>query len=199
MNDLLTEKSSIRALLRARRQAFVRGLSPAERALSFSAIPSAIKQLLHDQPVIGSYCSTSSEAPTYGYHKHLTNKLIALPYFESQCAAMAFRIWHPQNTLEAGPHKILQPSQTAKEAVPDLLLLPLIGFDDHGHRLGQGGGHYDRYCAQNPDAIRIALAWSVQQYPQIPVEQHDRPIDAIITEQGIITPARSRLQGSTKG
>ncbi|MDP3859287.1 MAG: 5-formyltetrahydrofolate cyclo-ligase [Stagnimonas sp.] len=70
----------------------------------------------------------------------------------------------------------------------DLLLLPLLGFDDQGQRLGQGGGYYDRALAGLKRARRprrIGLAYACQQVERLPVEPHDRPLHAVLTERGL--------------
>jgi len=69
---------------------------------------------------------------------------------------------------------------------PDLIIAPMLAFDRSMHRLGQGGGHYDRTFAQYPQAPRIGLAWSVQEADAIPVESHDMELDMIVTESEII-------------
>ena len=70
----------------------------------------------------------------------------------------------------------------------DLLLLPLLGFDDRGQRLGQGGGYYDRALAGLKRARRprrIGLAYACQQVERLPAEPHDRPLHAVLTERGL--------------
>jgi 5-formyltetrahydrofolate cyclo-ligase len=74
-----------------------------------------------------------------------------------------------------------------REAFPDLIVAPLIGFDRAGGRLGQGGGHYDRTLA----ALRalgpmfvIGLAYAGQEVEAVPHEVHDQTLDAILTELG---------------
>ena len=64
--------------------------------------------------------------------------------------------------------------------------LRLVAFDRSLNRLGQGGGHYDRTFEKYPDAIRIGLAWSVQEADNIPVERHDVTLHAIVTESELI-------------
>lgn len=70
----------------------------------------------------------------------------------------------------------------------DLLLMPLLGFDDQGQRLGQGGGYYDRALAGLKSARRpqrIGLAYACQQLDCLPVERHDQPLQAVLTERGL--------------
>ncbi|HXH30011.1 MAG TPA: 5-formyltetrahydrofolate cyclo-ligase [Bacteriovoracaceae bacterium] len=67
------------------------------------------------------------------------------------------------------------------EVEPEWLLVPGLGFDLNGNRLGRGKGFFDRYLEDN-DALRIGLCWSEQIFEQIPVESHDCHMDYIITE-----------------
>lgn len=65
---------------------------------------------------------------------------------------------------------------------PEWMLVPGLGFDMHGSRLGRGKGFYDRYL-ENKDVLKIGLAWSEQVIKKIPMEAHDARMDFIITEK----------------
>jgi len=70
--------------------------------------------------------------------------------------------------------------------VPDLVLMPLLGFDDQGTRLGYGGGYYDRTLSVLPKKpLLVGLAFAAQELPHIPREAHDIPLDMIVTENGM--------------
>lgn len=68
-------------------------------------------------------------------------------------------------------------------ATPDWLLVPGVGFDLSGARLGRGKGFYDRYLEKKPEVLKIGLAWTEQIVEKIPVEEHDSHMDFIITEE----------------
>ena len=73
--------------------------------------------------------------------------------------------------------------------VPQVLIVPLVGFDRHGSRLGYGGGFYDRTLSDLRRAgqvTAIGLAWGAQELPLIPVEPTDEPLDVIVTDRGVI-------------
>jgi 5-formyltetrahydrofolate cyclo-ligase len=59
--------------------------------------------------------------------------------------------------------------------------VPLVGFSADGARLGQGGGHYDRWLAAHPEATALGLGWDCQLVEDLPLEAHDQPLTAIIT------------------
>lgn len=86
-------------------------------------------------------------------------------------------------------HKFYEPPAHAEALTPEIILLPLVAFDETKNRLGRGGGFYDRALAQihqngyNP--VTIGIAFECQKTQQIPVEVHDQPMDYIITEAAI--------------
>lgn len=89
------------------------------------------------------------------------------------------------------------PDETAAVVDPDLMLVPLSAFDRHGHRIGYGAGHYDRAIARL-DALgrrprRIGIAFACQEVASVPFEPHDIPLDAILTEEGLIETLRQQM------
>ena len=92
--------------------------------------------------------------------------------------------------LRRGPLGLLQPARTRPRrsaAHIDLILLPLLGFDPQGHRLGNGGGYYDRALAGFRPGRRpllVGYAYTEQEMPMIPAEPWDVRLDAVVTEKG---------------
>ena len=99
---------------------------------------------------------------------------------------LAYREWKiGANLYKKG--KLLEPDLNAKVIIPDLLIIPLLGFDREGHRIGYGKGFYDRYMKENRIAVKIGITFSSQEIKnQSPFEEHDEKLDYIITELGII-------------
>jgi 5-formyltetrahydrofolate cyclo-ligase len=64
--------------------------------------------------------------------------------------------------------------------------MPGVAFDEHGHRVGYGGGYYDRYLERHPGLIHIALAFEFQIFPEVPFEVHDILPEKIVTEQRVL-------------
>ncbi len=77
------------------------------------------------------------------------------------------------------PQKVLLPHTI------DLILIPGIAFDRHGHRVGSGGGYYDRFLART-EAVRVGLSYTFQIIDRVPAEPHDVKMDLIITENEVI-------------
>ena len=88
---------------------------------------------------------------------------------------------YDDSDLVPGPFGLMQPSDEAELISPDVLFVPLVGFTEDLARLGQGGGHYDRWLAAHPGTIAIGLAWDVQLCEMLPTEPHDVPLDAVVT------------------
>lgn len=182
----MTEKHRLRAELRAARRAHVDSLPETMRALILMRPPAPVARLTEGATTIGLYFANPHEAPARGYAKwfHERGQAIGLPWFADRGATMRFRLWHdPYDDagLEPGPWGALQPPGAAPEAVPDVAFVPLLGFTPDGHRLGQGGGHYDRWLAAHPETLALGLAWDCQMLDNLPLEPHDRALRAIIT------------------
>jgi 5-formyltetrahydrofolate cyclo-ligase len=91
--------------------------------------------------------------------------------------------------LEPARFGLSVPPAAAGEVDPDVILVPLAGFDRRGHRLGYGAGHYDRALARLIAArprLVLGLAYAAQAVDAVPAEPHDRRLDAVLTETGRI-------------
>jgi 5-formyltetrahydrofolate cyclo-ligase len=111
---------------------------------------------------------------------------VVLPAVQGSDKPLDLRVWEVGTALYESGFGTLAPSELAPRAVPDLILVPLLGFDAHGTRLGYGGGYYDRTLARLPNKPRlIGLAFACQEVAHIPREDHDVPLDAVITEHGV--------------
>ncbi len=181
-----TTKSDLRRSLRAARRAHVLTQPDAIRGLLFHRPPAPIVTRIAPDAVVGLYHAGPFEAPAAGYARffHEAGHTIALPHFAAPSAPMTFAHHsdpYSQDDLEVGPFGILQPGAGAEALIPDVLFIPLVGFTADGQRLGQGGGHYDRWLAEHPGRLAIGLGWDVQLCDALPAEPHDIPLDAVIT------------------
>lgn len=112
---------------------------------------------------------------------------LCLPAVMGRGTALAFRRWHPGEPLAAGAYGTWEPLADAPLVVPSLILVPLLAFDARGHRLGYGGGYYDRTVARlrrlGP-LLAIGLAYEAQRVADLPSTEHDQRLDAVLTEAG---------------
>lgn len=179
-------KSILRKELRAARKAHVAALPETILGLLFRQPPAPLLKLIPAGATIGLYRATPVEAPASRYAAHFleAGHRIALPRFAGRADAMSFANWSDpfgDSDLEPGPFGLLQPGAEAEAVVPNVLFAPLVGFTADCQRLGQGGGHYDRWLAAHPDTLAIGLAWDCQLCDTLPLEPHDRPLAAVVT------------------
>ncbi|WP_370521623.1 5-formyltetrahydrofolate cyclo-ligase [Novosphingobium sp. ERN07] len=187
-------KTALREQLRAQRNAHVASLDPRVKALMFRRPPSPILAMVPEGATVGVYLAGPSEAPATAYAQvfHEAGHKVALPWFADRNSPMQFREWTSpwvDKLLVPGPWKgISQPAPDAAVVVPDVLFVPLVGFSADGGRLGQGGGHYDRWLAAHPTSLPVGLAWDCQLVEHLPREAHDRPLHVVVTPTRIYGP-----------
>lgn len=117
----------------------------------------------------------------------------ALPTAVSRDEPLEFRLWDSRTPLEPDAFGIPSPPAWADTVEPDLVICPLLAFDRRGGRLGQGAGHYDRTLSNlraTKPVFVLGLAYAGQELDEIPIEAHDQPLDAILTETEFISVAR---------
>ena len=114
---------------------------------------------------------------------------IALPVVIEAGRPLAFR--RLGDALCADAFGLPCPMPHEPLVTPGLIVAPLLAFDGLGHRLGQGGGFYDRTLAVQrrrlPPPLIIGLAYAGQQVDRLPVEDHDQRLDGVLTESGYLT------------
>jgi 5-formyltetrahydrofolate cyclo-ligase len=187
-------KADLRKQARAKRRDFARTRGTALFPLDAASLR-ALDEMLSPGLCRAGYIALGSEADPAGVlaQWHQSHQPLALPWIGPDAGPMLFRQWQPDDPLEKAAAGFAQPRIEAPLAVPDVLLIPLLGFDRAGNRLGQGAGYYDRALAQMPHALRIGLGWSVQEFADLPADPWDMPLDAILTEAEWITPLSSRI------
>lgn len=117
----------------------------------------------------------------------------ALPVVVAPKSPLVFREWHPGVRLESGVLGIPYPAGS-REVAPDSVIVPLVGFDDAGYRLGYGGGYFDRTLdaiARKP--VVIGVAYEGAHLDTIHPQPHDIPMDWIVTERGVYRRDGARL------
>lgn len=178
------DKSNMRETARAKRMK-AHDLDAAGAAQSLAGY---ILAALEDKSpaTIAAYRAIGSEIDLEPAMARLDDKgwRVALPVVARNAAPLIFRRWHPGDELVAGPLKTLQPKTDREELVPDVILTPLLAFDDQGYRLGQGGGFYDRTLSQLKGVLSIGVAFEAQRVDAVPRDEFDQRLDFILTEQG---------------
>ena len=109
----------------------------------------------------------------------------ALPVVVAPRTPLAFREWRPGCAMQEGAHGIPEPGPDAAEVTPDLVLLPMNGFDAAGYRLGYGSGFFDRTLASlDRRPTVIGLCYELGRLDTIRPQPHDIPLDFVVTEAG---------------
>jgi 5,10-methenyltetrahydrofolate synthetase len=108
---------------------------------------------------------------------------LALPVVVAKGQPLEFRTWAPGEKLVKGVWNIPVP-ESGEKVLPDLVVAPLVGFDDAGYRLGYGGGFYDRTLAAMPAKPRtIGVGFAFARLPSIFPQWHDVPMDMLVIER----------------
>ncbi len=177
----MTDKRVLRAQLRAARDGFFAAGPPAIEP------PALFLNALRPGIVVASYVPIGSEADPAAFDRAAlaAGAMLALPVVSDRATPIVFRS-ATAAPLETGPFGLRQPPESARPLAPDIVLTPLVGFDPRGRRLGQGAGHYDRAFAEWPGALRIGIAWSVQEVVALPADPWDVALHAIVTERGVV-------------
>ena len=149
-----------------------------------------LKLLERYGPTVAVYLPIGSEIDS----RPLMGKLIdagaklALPCVQDD-GSMVYRAYRRGDMLEQRPFGLLEPNPEVPEVDPTLVITPLLAFDRNGNRLGYGKGHYDRALQRLRDKGRVfvcGLAFMGQEVDALPAEDHDVPLDWVMTERGSI-------------
>ena len=104
--------------------------------------------------------------------------------------SMYFYKWDKLDVLQINKFGMLEPFGSFKSIVPNIMLVPLLAYDNENNRLGYGGGFYDRYLRKYlkkyNNIMTIGVAFSFQKHHKIPVSNNDVKLDYILTEKGIV-------------
>jgi 5-formyltetrahydrofolate cyclo-ligase len=187
-------RRSIRAELLSRRMAVPLDQKQSVRLTVFDLVHENFPELRHAR--VGFYWPFKGEIDL----RQLVRDFLelgaegALPVVLEKQQPLEFWSWHPRMELARGIWNIPVP-RARNPVLPTALLVPLLGFDAEGYRLGYGGGYYDRTLASLvKKPLAIGIGYELGRLQTIYPQPHDIPMDAIITEAGI---SRFRFRGDT--
>lgn len=188
-------RKSRRDALRARRQA----IGPSERIAAAAAVAQHLQQLpaYFDAPRVAGYWAIAGELPLAAVAADLRTREQAycLPIVGRE-GLLRFATWKAGDPLSVNrygiPEPDVKPAALLQPHELDVVLIPLLGFDRRGHRLGYGGGYYDRSFAflhgrgapARPLLVGIGYAW--QELTDVGPASWDVHLDKVVTEQSII-------------
>ena len=154
--------------------------------INFQSILKILRKKKSKKKIIGGYYPYNYEInpiPIMEKFESL-NYIISLPKI-SQNSSMNFFVWSKNDPLNINKYGIPEPI-TNKIIYPDILLVPLVAYDNDYNRIGYGGGFYDRYIEKIKKikkALTIGIAFSYQKVKKIPIEKNDIKLDFIVTEK----------------
>lgn len=110
---------------------------------------------------------------------------LCLPRIDFAQQKMVFCAYKIGDELADNKFGIPEPLTGAEEVEPNVVLVPMLGFDRAKSRLGYGGGYYDKYL-ENKDVLKVGVAYSAQEIAGIPAQAHDIKMDKILTEDFVL-------------
>jgi 5-formyltetrahydrofolate cyclo-ligase len=126
------------------------------------------------------------DVPAWLGESPLPGVSLALPFAQRDPVQMHYRAWDgsvPSLRDECGI-----PSVGGQGVVPDVVLVPCLGFTRSGFRLGFGAGYFDRWLAAQPQVTAVGVAWSVSELSDEvwQPQPHDQALMVIVTEHGVV-------------
>lgn len=168
-----------KACFAARKEAFAAGQGQAAEMLADFLSP-------HRDRPMASYMAMRTEIdPMAAMMAH--QGPVGVPVILGPGQALKFREWSPGCAMVEGDFKAFIPAEGAW-IDPEVVIVPLVGFDARGYRLGYGGGFYDRTLAAlraRHQVLAVGFAFAAQELPEVPIDQYDQRLDAIVTERGV--------------
>lgn len=183
-------KAALRQETLARRD----GLDPAFRAEASRRVAGNALKLFAGLPpgaVVAGFFPMRSEIDPRPLMQALAERGLRLALPCVTPLGLVFRLWDYDAPLERKGFGLSEPPESAPTVEPAAFIVPLAAFDRRGHRIGYGAGYYDRALALHPQAVKVGIGFAVQEIAAVPDEPHDHPLDAVVTEEGVVRPDRT--------
>ena len=159
---------------------------------NFNLIFKLIRENFYKKKItIAGYYPSNYEVNILNFLEKASKKnfKIVLPVIKSS-NIMHFKSWIFKEPLYVNKFGMLEPKNSSKNIIPDLIMVPLVAFDNHLNRIGYGKGYYDRSLKKiskiKKNAISLGIAYSFQKCQKIPTNKQDFKLDYVFTEKGII-------------
>jgi len=185
-DDLKRRKRALRREVRARRDA----LPPEERERLGQAVARNLLTLpeVRQASTVMAFSSFGSEVDTRPIIEQLARdgRRVVLPRVEGRTIVpVGYRSGDPVKPSSFGALEPAGGDPVRPEEI-DVVIVPGLAFDRRGHRVGYGGGFYDRFLGRlRPDALTVSICFSVQVVDEVPNGRGDRPVDLVVTEEGL--------------
>jgi len=192
--DLTLTKRSMRDTARSVRA----GLTPDEISDNSRRICERLLNELDGTDPLMVYVSKPLEVDTHQLIRQLLvrNRKVVVPIIETETRTLRLSYLSCTSDLVASTFGVPEPVGREQPVDPRevrAVIVPMLGFDQLGHRLGYGAGYYDRFLSNYPHFLKIGLAFSCLESGEVPVDENDISMDMIITEKGIIRCRKCRV------
>lgn len=186
-----------KAELRERLQDARRQFPPKERAAATKLVCKHGETLICDlagnskETIVSGFWPTRDEIDIRPLMVQLSKEgfACALPVVDQKQEPLKFRQWELGQPLKEDELGLHQPREDAALVSPQILIVPLLAFDQDGYRLGWGGGFYDRTLTNlraEGQVTAIGVGFSLQQVNKLPRSRHDQRLDYMVTDKGSI-------------
>jgi 5-formyltetrahydrofolate cyclo-ligase len=180
-------KNSIRQILRHRKDS----IGPEDRLEKSDLICRHLMKQIRDGETVMVYTSKDKEVNTADLITTLIERgnPVVVPVIVKEDVSLRLSYLRSLSSLVPSTFGVPEPVGNEIPATSgdvDLIILPMLGFDRTGRRIGYGAGYYDRFLAKNQKLRKIGIAFACQEYENLPADEHDITMDSIITEEGIV-------------
>jgi len=181
------QKSRIRQVLRERKES----IDPKDRLGKSRTICRNLMRLIKDGETVMVYTSKEKEVNTVPLITMLLKRgnPIVVPIIVKEDVSLRLSYLRDLAALVPSTFGVPEPIGSEIPVVSsdvDTIILPMLGFDRQGRRIGYGAGYYDRFLAKNNKLRKIGIAFACQEMDTLPVDENDALMDCIITEEGIV-------------
>jgi len=187
MSTLREQKNRSREILRRKKDAML----PEERLEKSQRICRHLMGIIRDNETVMAYTSKEKEVNTEPLIRALfvQGNPVVVPIIIKEDVSLRLSYIRDFSALVPSTFGVPEPIGSEIPAAAedlDMIILPMLGFDRAGGRIGYGAGYYDRFLSKNPDLQKIGIAFACQEVENLPQEENDIRMDVVVTEEGIV-------------
>jgi len=191
------EKARVRDILRKRKDA----MTPEERAEKSGLIARHLMLLIAEGETVMVFTSKEKEVNTRPLIEALFEQKnpVVVPIIQKEDVSLRLSYIRNMSVLVPSTFGVPEPIGNEIPAKPqdvDTIILPMLGFDRAGGRIGYGAGYYDRFLEKNPDLTKIGIAFGCQEMDGLPIDPNDVRMDLIVTEDGVVYDGSGKRHGA---
>jgi 5-formyltetrahydrofolate cyclo-ligase len=187
MDSLREQKENVRKILRQKKEA----LLPEDRLEKSQRICRHLMEIIRDGETVMVFTSKEKEVNTRPLIMALFGRgnPVVVPIIVKEDVSLRLSYLRDFSALVPSTFGVPEPIGSEIPALAediDTIILPMLGFDRAGGRIGYGAGYYDRFLSKNPGLRKVGIAFACQEVGSIPVDENDIRMDAVLTEDGIV-------------